>query len=199
MTDPPLRVYGYRWVVLAAFVLIAGMTQVLWISFAPVTSAAAQFYGKSDLMIGLLSMSFMVVYILMFLPAAWAIDTWGFKAAVGIGAALTGVFGLARGIFAADFTAVFICQVGLAAGQPFVLGAITKLAARWFPVRERATASGLGTLALYRCFFPPISFCASGWPACFSPTASPRPSRPSYSSSPRARSRRRQPGPTSGP
>jgi MFS family permease len=149
MTDPPLRVYGYRWVVLAAFVLIAGMTQVLWISFAPVTSAAAQFYGKSDLMIGLLSMSFMVVYILMFLPAAWAIDTWGFKAAVGIGAALTGVFGLARGIFAADFTAVFICQVGLAAGQPFVLGAITKLAARWFPVRERATASGLGTLALY--------------------------------------------------
>ena len=149
MPDQPVRVYGYRWVVLAAFVFIAAMTQVLWITFAPVTSAAASFYHTSDLMIGLLSMSFMVVYILMFLPAAWAIDTWGFKAAVGIGAALTGVFGLARGIFAANFTAVFICQIGLAVGQPFVLGAITKLAARWFPVRERATASGLGTLALY--------------------------------------------------
>ena len=125
------------------------MTQVLWITFAPITSTAAQFYGKSDLMIGLLSMSFMVVYILMFLPSAWVIDTWGFKIAVGIGAVLTGVFGLARGIFAANFTVVFISQVGLAVGQPFVIGAITKIAARWFPARERATASGLGILALY--------------------------------------------------
>ncbi len=125
------------------------MTQVLWITFAPITSAAAQFYGKSDLMIGLLSMSFMVVYILMFLPSAWVIDTWGFKIAVGIGAVLTGVFGLARGIFAANFTVVFISQVGLAVGQPFVIGSITKIAARWFPARERATASGLGILALY--------------------------------------------------
>jgi len=125
------------------------MTQVLWITFAPITSTATQFYGKSDLMIGLLSMSFMVVYILMFLPSAWVIDTWGFKIAVGIGAVLTGVFGLARGIFAANFTVVFISQVGLAVGQPFVIGAITKIAARWFPARERATASGLGILALY--------------------------------------------------
>ena len=100
-------------------------------------------------MIGLLSMSFMIVYILMFLPAAWAIDTWGFKAAVGLGAFLTGFFGLARGLFASNFTVVFIAQIGLAVGQPFVLGAITKLAARWFPARERATAAGLGTLALY--------------------------------------------------
>jgi MFS family permease len=149
MEETPFRTYGYRWVVLAAFVFIGCMTQVLWITFAPITSTAAQFYGKSDLMIGLLSMSFMVVYILMFLPSAWAIDTWGFKAAVGIGAVLTGVFGLARGIFAANFTIVFISQVGLAAGQPFVIGSITKIAARWFPARERATASGLGTLALY--------------------------------------------------
>jgi MFS family permease len=94
-------------------------------------------------------MSFMVVYILMFLPSAWVIDTWGFKIAVGIGAVLTGVFGLARGIFAANFTVVFISQVGLAVGQPFVIGSITKIAARWFPARERATASGLGILALY--------------------------------------------------
>lgn len=149
MDEKPFRAYGYRWAVLAAFIFTACMTQVLWITFAPITSAAAQFYGKSDLMIGLLSMSFMVVYILMFLPAAWAIDTWGFKTAVGLGAILTGVFGLMRGIFATNFTLVFISQVGLAVGQPLVIGSITKLAARWFPERERATASGLGTLALY--------------------------------------------------
>jgi len=143
------KVYGYRWIVLLAFGLIALMTQVLWITFAPVTSAAAQFYGKPDLMIGLLSMSFMIVYILMVLPASWAIDTWGFRAAVGFGAVLSAVFALTRGIFASSFTVVLLSTVGIAIGQPFVIGSITKVAARWFPAEERATASGLGTLALY--------------------------------------------------
>ncbi len=149
MKESPIKVYGYRWLVLLAFVPIACMTQVFWITFAPITSAAAQFYHKSDLMIGLLSMSFMVVYILVVLPSAWAIDTWGFRTAVGIGAVLTAVFGLTRGIFASNFTLVFLSQIGLAIGQPLVIGSITKIVARWFPVKERATASGLGTLALY--------------------------------------------------
>jgi MFS family permease len=141
--------YGYRWVVLLSFMIIGLMTQVLWITFAPITGAAAQFYHTSDLMIGLLSMSFMVVFILVFFPAAYAIDTWGFRRAVGIGAALTAVFGLTRGLFATNFTIVFLSQVGIAVGQPFVIGAITKVAARWFPIEERATASGVGTLSLY--------------------------------------------------
>jgi MFS family permease len=145
----PAKAYGYRWLVLLAFMTIAGMTQVLWITFAPVTSAAVAFYHTSDLMIGLLSMSFMIVYILVVLPSAWAIDTWGFRKAVGFGAVLTAVFGLTRGIFASNLKIVFLSQVGIAVGQPFVIGAITKVAARWFPARERATASAVGTLALY--------------------------------------------------
>ena len=143
------KIYGYRWIVLLAFMAIALMTQVLWITFAPITSAAAQFYGKPDLMIGLLSMSFMIVYILMVLPASWAIDTWGFRVAVGLGGVLSAVFALTRGIFAPSFTVVLLSTVGIAIGQPFVIGSITKVAARWFPAEERATASGLGTLALY--------------------------------------------------
>ena len=143
------KVYGYRWIVLSAFVLVALMTQVLWISFAPITSAAAKYYRTTDMNIGLLSMVFMVVYILVVLPSAWVIDTWGFKAAVGIGAVLSAVFALTRGIFASNFTLVLVSQTGIAVGQPFVIGAITKVAARWFPPRERATAAGLGTLALY--------------------------------------------------
>ena len=149
MSEEQTKVYGYRWVVLLSFVFIALMTQVLWISFAPITSAAAGFYHTSDLMIGLLSMSFMVVYILIFLPSAWAIDTWGFRKAVGLGAVVSAVFALTRGLFAGSFTIVFLSQVGIAFGQPLIVGSITKLAARWFPQKERATASGLGTLALY--------------------------------------------------
>jgi len=149
MNDETIKVYRARWLVLAAFAVMALMTQVLWLTFAPITGPAAGFYGKSDLMIGLLSMVFMIVYIVMAIPAAWAIDTWGFKAAAGLGAVLSAVFAILRGLFASNYTIVLLAQIGIAVGQPFVIGAITKIAARWFPVRERATASGLGTLALY--------------------------------------------------
>ena len=149
MEQTSFKVYGYRWVVLLAFMFVVVVNQLLWITFAPITSSAAQYYGVSDLSIGLLSMSFMIVYIVISIPASWVIDTYGIRVAVGIGAALTGIFGLLRGLWAADYTLVLIAQIGIAIGQPFILNAITKVAARWFPIQERATASGLGSLAMY--------------------------------------------------
>ena len=42
-----VRVYGYRWVVLAAFMAVNLTIQVLWISYAPVSSQAQDYYGVS--------------------------------------------------------------------------------------------------------------------------------------------------------
>ncbi|RLC71894.1 MAG: MFS transporter [Chloroflexi bacterium] len=128
---------------------VVAVNQLLWITFAPITSSAAGYYGVSDLSIGLLSMCFMIVYIFVSIPASWAIDTYGIRVAVGIGVALTGVFGLLRGLLATNYTWVLVAQIGIAIGQPFILNAVTKVAARWFPIRERATASGMGSLAMY--------------------------------------------------
>ena len=149
MESSTYKVYGYRWVVLLGFMLVVAINQLLWITFAAVTSSAVQFYGVSDLAIGLLSMSFLIVYIFAAIPASWVIDVYGLRVAVGIGAVLTGVFGLTRGLVAAYYTLVLLAQIGIAIGQPFILNAITTVAARWFPLEERATASGLGTLAIY--------------------------------------------------
>ncbi|MBN2415452.1 MFS transporter [bacterium] len=143
------RIYPYRWIVLLVYMFAVSINQLLWITFAPITSSAAAHFGVSDLSIGLLSMSFMIVYLFVSFPASWVIDTYGIRVAVGIGAVLTGIFGLMRGLAAPDYTLVLISQIGIAVGQPFVLNAITKVAASWFPLQERATASGLGTLAIY--------------------------------------------------
>lgn len=149
MEETSFKVYGYRWVVLLAFMFVVAMNQLAWITFAPITSAAASFYKVDALSIGLLSMCFMVVYLFISFPASWCIDTYGIRVAVGIGAAFTGIFGLLRGIAASNFTWVFIAQIGIAIGQPFILNAVTTVAARWFPIRERATAAGLGSLSMY--------------------------------------------------
>ena len=153
MANDSVREYGYRWVMLVVFMLVVAANQLLWISFAPITGTAAQFYGVSDLAIGLLSMIFMIVFIIVSIPASWVIDTYGIRVGVGIGAVLTGVFGLLRGVFGADYTGVLIAQIGIAIGQPFVLNAVAKIAGRWFPISERATATGLGSLAIYAGIF----------------------------------------------
>lgn len=128
---------------------IVAVNQLLWITFAPITNDATKYYGVTDLQIGILSMCFMIVYIVISIPASWVIDKYGIRIGVGIGAVLTGVFGLLRGLVTNDYNLLLLSQIGIAIGQPFLLNAITKIAARWFPLEERATASGLGTLAMY--------------------------------------------------
>ncbi len=141
------RVYGYRWVVLGVFMLVNISIQVLWISYAPITSLASEFYGVSELAIGILSMSFMIAFIPLSLPAAWLIDTRGFRVAVGFGVVMMAVFGVARGLAGDNYTLVLLCTIGIAVAQPFLLDAWTKVPANWFAPGERATAVGLVTLA----------------------------------------------------
>jgi len=149
MESIKFKVYKYRWIVLGAYMFIIAVNQLLWITFAPITADATNYYGVTDLKIGILSMCFMIVYIAVSLPASWVIDTYGIRTGVGIGAALTGIFGLLRGLADTNYNLLLLSQIGIAIGQPFLLNSITKLAARWFLIEERATASGLGTLAMY--------------------------------------------------
>lgn len=147
MNDKGFKVYGYRWVVLGVFMFINLTIQVLWIAYAPITGPAAQFYRTDDQAIGLLAMLFMLAFIPLSLPVSWAIDTYGFRKTVSLGAIIMGVFGVARGLAGADYTLVLISTIGLAIAQPFLLNAWTKVPAQWFSIEERATAVGLVTLA----------------------------------------------------
>ncbi len=139
--------YGYRWVVLAVFMLVNFTIQILWIGYAPITSAATDYYGVSELAIGILAMSFMIAFIPFSLPAAWLIDTKGFRVAVGLGSVLMAAGGVARGLAGDDYTVALLCTVAIAIAQPFLLNAWTKVPANWFVPHQRATAVGLVTLA----------------------------------------------------
>jgi MFS family permease len=123
------------------------MMQVFWIAYAPITGEAAAQFGVSDLKVGLLAMIFMYIYVPLSLPASWAIDTWGMRKAVSLGAILMGVCGLLRGIYSDSYGVVLALTVGIAIAQPLMLNATTKLAAVWFPLEERATVIGLGSIA----------------------------------------------------
>ncbi len=151
MNEAPVEPTGdavaYRWAVLAAFMAVNLTIQVLWISYAPITGAAGEYYGVPDVAIGALAMSFMVAYLPLSLPASAAIAHRGFRAAVGFGALLAGVAGVARGLVGPHYVPVLLATVGAAVSQPFLLNAWTTLSSHWFPRSQRATAVSLVTLA----------------------------------------------------
>ena len=149
MTDQNFKLYPYRWVVLAVFMLINVMVQVLWICYAPIASSAAASYGVKREDVDMLANIFLLVYLPVAFPAAWAIDYFGFKKAVGFGATLMAIFGLLRAFFPYNYTVALIGSIGIAVGQPFLLNAFTKLAAQWFPQKQRATITGIVFLAMF--------------------------------------------------
>lgn len=149
MSSQGSKIYAYRWVVLGVFMLINVIAQVLWICYAPIASHAAASWGVELEDVNLLPALFMILYLPVAIPAAWSIDYFGFKKAVGFGAILTGCFGLLRGIFPNSYTAAVIGTVGIALGQPFLLNAFIKLSATWFPKEHRATITGILFLSIF--------------------------------------------------
>lgn len=144
-----IKVYGYRWVVLGLYFLLTVVIEIQWLTFASISSAAQEFYHASAMQIDFLSMIYMFVFILLSIPVSIVIDTYGLKRGLAIGAILTGVFATLKASFADNYTIVVISQAGLAIAQPFILNAVTKVGAQWFPKNERATATGIGTLAQF--------------------------------------------------
>ena len=147
MENRGFRVYGYRWVVLAAYMLVNLTVQLLWIAYAPITAQASAFYGRSELAIGFLAMIFMIAFVPLSIPISWLIDRFGFYPSVAAGSVIVGACALARGFAGANYALVFVSTMGMAAAQPFFLNSWTKVSALWFPAGERATAVGLITLA----------------------------------------------------
>jgi len=152
MTNPvatehaAVKAYGYRWVVLAVWMFTNILMQALWICYSPVSSQAAKLWGVSEFWVGFLAMSFMYVYIAMSLPASWFIEKYGFSFAVGLSGVVMGVAALVKGIFSLNYTVVLVCQVAIAIVQPLMVNSGTKFAAKWFPIQERATIVGIGSL-----------------------------------------------------
>lgn len=156
MDEIKYNVFSYRWVILIVLVPAIIATEIFWLTFAPISSIAEEFYEVGSLGITMFSMSYMLMYIIFAIPASWVIDKYGAKVSVLIGILITAVFGLIRFAFADVFAIVLISQFIIASGQPFLINISTKIPANWFPVKERSTASGILVMAQYLGFIVPM-------------------------------------------
>ncbi|MBL7490278.1 MFS transporter [Frankia sp. AgB1.9] len=136
-----------RWGTLASYAAIAACTQLLWLTFAPITTDAAQHYGVSEGAIGWLANVFPLLYVVLGIPAGRLLDrsmrTW-----LAVGAVLAAAGGLVR-LAGGGFGVAIAGQLLVAVAQPLVLNAVTALAGGYLAHRHRAAGIALGSASLF--------------------------------------------------
>lgn len=136
-----------RWAAIGAFALVGAATQLLWLSFAPVTTVAAEHYGVSETAIGWLAQVFPLLYVVLAIPAGLVLDRW-FRAGLASGAVLTAV-GAAVRLIGDDFAWVLAGQTLVAVAQPLVLNAITGVTGRYLVEKDRPAGIAVGTASTF--------------------------------------------------
>jgi predicted MFS family arabinose efflux permease len=126
-----------------AYSFVCATTQVLWLSFAAITTSSAHHYGVSVGAIGWLSEIFPLLYVVLAIPAGILLDRW-FRPVLAAGGALVAVGGLVR-LGGQTFAWAMAGQVLVAVAQPVVVSAVSKLAGEYLPAHQRATGIALGS------------------------------------------------------
>ena len=131
------------WRVIVAYGLVCAATQVLWLTYAAITTATARRYGVSVSAVGWLAEIFPLLYVALAIPAGILLDRW-FRPALAAGGALVALGGLVR-LGSETFAWAMAGQVLVAVAQPLVLSAVSKLAGEYLPVDQRASGIAVGS------------------------------------------------------
>ncbi|MEQ8351469.1 MAG: MFS transporter [Leptospiraceae bacterium] len=138
----------YRWVVLACFMLLAGINQLLWLNFVPLLGEIQQRYQVDEMLATSLTLVFPLLYVFLAMPSGAMVDRRGYRITLSLGAVIMTIGTVVR-IYTDSFWALLAGQVLIAIAQPFILNGITKVAADWFDEHQRALATGLGTAGMF--------------------------------------------------
>ncbi|MCE4608261.1 MAG: MFS transporter [Caldisphaeraceae archaeon] len=137
-----------RSISLAGFPLLVFASQVIWVTYSPVTTQVASGLNVGKDAIGLLVMLFPILYIILAYPAGRLLDTW-FKGSLIVASILFIGTGIARFAAPENYIAIFIGQFLGAVAQPFVINGITPYASAYFEEKGRPLAVSMGSAAMY--------------------------------------------------
>jgi predicted MFS family arabinose efflux permease len=135
------RASGWRAIV--AYSLVCASTQVLWLTYAAITTETARHYGVSVGAVGWLAEIFPLLYVVLAIPSGILLDRW-FRPVLGGGGLLVAAGGLLR-LGGDTFAWAMAGQVTVAVAQPVVLSAVSKLAGEYLPVEQRPSGIALGS------------------------------------------------------
>lgn len=138
---------GGRWSVIAAYALVCAATQVLWLTYATITTESARHYGVSVTAVGWLAEIFPLLYVALAIPAGILLDRW-FRPVLAAGGGLVALGGVVR-LGGQTFAWAMAGQVAVAVAQPVVLSAVSKLAGEYLPLDRRAAGISIGSAGTF--------------------------------------------------
>lgn len=142
---PVQHARGGGWHVVAAYGALAAATQMLWLTYAAITTETAHRYGVSVGAIGWLAEIFPLLYVVLAIPAGALLDRW-FRPSLALGGALVAAGGLVR-LGGLTFAWALAGQSLVAIAQPVVMSAVAKLPGEYLPERSRALGISLASAA----------------------------------------------------
>lgn len=134
------------WLTLAAFCALVALTQVLWLSFAPVTDDAARLWDVGAGTVGDLTVLNPLAFVLLAWPAGRWVDQ-ALPRALAVGALLSAGGAVLRALDPTSLPVVGAGQLLLSVGQPLVLGATTAVAVRALPPHRRSVGIAAASAA----------------------------------------------------
>jgi predicted MFS family arabinose efflux permease len=129
--------------VIAAFALVCAGTQLLWLTYAPIDTGTAHYYGVSVSAVGWLAEIFPLLYVVLAIPAGRLLDS-RFRPSLAAGGVLMAAGGLLR-LGGPTFAWAMAGQVAVAVAQPVVLSAMGKVAGDYLPVEQRPAGIAVGS------------------------------------------------------
>ncbi len=135
---------GHRgWSVIVSYSLVCAGTQLLWLTYAPIDTQSAHFYGVSVSAIGWLAEIFPLLYVVLAIPAGRLLDS-RFRPSLAAGGGLMAGGGLLR-LGGQTFAWAMAGQLAVAVAQPLILSAVGKLAGDYLPEDQRPAGIAVGS------------------------------------------------------
>lgn len=145
---PPTRLYRRRWLMLLLFSTLSMSNAYQWIQYSSISSIIMKFYMVEAVAVDMVSMIYMLVYILLIVPSTWLLETKGMRVTLLLGS----VFNCAGAwikVASARPDLYWVTALGqclCAVTQVLILGIPPQLAAVWFGENEVSSACSIGVL-----------------------------------------------------
>ncbi|HEX4435693.1 MAG TPA: MFS transporter [Solirubrobacteraceae bacterium] len=133
----------HGWRVVIAYSLVCAATQLLWLTYATITTESAHHYRVSTATIGWLAEIFPLLYVVLAIPAGRLLDR-RFRSSLAVGGGLVAAGGVLR-LGGDTFAWAMAGQALVAVAQPVVQSGVSKLAGEYLPAEDRTNGIAVGS------------------------------------------------------